>query len=112
MSSTSLVEKNLQEQFQVSGFDPLLITTVIEAVLGILTKCPNKSAAREAMAHPGRLERVVVRRELQRELRETGQSVGRQQLDQMVDQILQMSRNAPADERDALLNHTGKFDTI
>ena len=112
MSSPQAVEEKLQAQLQVAGFDPTIIATVIEAVLGILTRCQNKQAARDGMANPGRLERVLVRRELQSELRATGQSFTRQQIDQMCDTILQASRTAAAADRDALLAHTGKFDTI
>lgn len=112
MSSSSQVENSLHEQLQVVGLDPTLIVTVIDAVLGILSKCQNKQAARDEMANPSRLARLLIRQQLQKELRETGRSVGRAQLDQLVEQIVQVSRNAPAAERDALLNHTGKFDTI
>ena len=111
-AQSQAVEQHLHDQLQVAGFDPSLITTVIETVLGILSSCRNKQAARDAMASPGRLERVLVRRELQRELRENGEAVGRQQLDWMVDQLLEAARNADQADRDALMNHTGKFDTI
>lgn len=111
-SQSQAVEQNLHDQLQVAGFDPTIITTVIEAVLGVLSRCQNKQVARDAMANPGRLERVLLRRELQSELRATGQSFSRQQIDQMCDTILNASRDAYQSDRDALLAHSAKFDTI
>lgn len=111
-SESRMVEQGLQTQLEAVGIDPALIVTVIDAVLGILSRCQNKQAARDEMANPGRLARLLVRQQLQAELRQTGQSMGRQQVERIVEQILQAAGTATQTERDALLAYTGKFDTI
>lgn len=106
------VEGTLEERLSVAGIDPTLILTVVETVLGLLSKCTNKSAAKAGMANPTRLETVLVRRALQAELRDHGQIVSRSELDRITKAVLDASASAPQDERDDLLNYCTEYTTI
>ena len=64
------------------------------------------------MEAPTFRERVIVRRELQRELREHGQAVTRAQLDTLTDQVLRTAREAQQADRDALLDYATEYATI
>lgn len=106
------IESQLHDQLQVVGIDPTLIVTVIETILGLIGQCKNRQATVTAMRAPSVRERVLVRRELQRELRERGQSVSRQQLDQLTDQVLQASRQASVEQHAQVIDYATEFQTI
>lgn len=111
-ASPDEVETDLQSSLQVAGIDPTLIVTVVETILGLLSTCKNRQATSTAMRAPTTRERVLVRRELQRELRERGQMVSRPQLDQLTEQVLTASRQASSEQRDRLIDHATEFQTI
>ena len=111
-ATSDRIEGDLQQRLQVVGIDPTLILTVVETILGLLSSCRNKQAAREGMQAPTFRERVIVRRELQRDLREHGQAVTRSQLDTLTDQVLRTAREAQQADRDALLDYATEYATI
>jgi hypothetical protein len=106
------IESDLHSTLQIAGIDPTLIITVIETILGLLGQCRNRQATAAAMRAPSARERVLVRRELQRELRERGQTVSRPQLDQLTEQVLQASRQASTEQRDRVVEYASEFQTI
>lgn len=112
MSTSDQIESDLESQLEVSGIDPTLIATVVETILGLLTRCRNKQATLNSMRSPGRLERVLVRNELRKELRERNQAVTAAQLDQLTDQVLNAARKSTDDTRSALIDHATQFQTI
>lgn len=111
-ATSDRIEGDLQQRLQVVGIDPTLILTVVETILGLLSNCRNKQAAREGMQAPTFRERVLVRRELQRELREHGQATTGSQLNVLTDQVLRAAREAQQDDRDALLDYATEYATI
>lgn len=106
------VEANLQNQLQVAGLDPTLIVTVVQTILGLLSKCPNRTNTANTMQNPNLLAEVLLRRELQTELRQAGQSLSRSQLDQLTKTVLAVAREATPEQRAQLLDHVTQFQTI
>lgn len=111
-ATSDRIEGDLQQRLQVVGIDPTLILTVVETILGLLSNCRNKQAARDGMQAPTIREWVLVRRELQRELREHGRAATRTQLDIMTNQVLRTAREAQQADRDALLDYATEYATI
>lgn len=112
MSLNQATEEAMSARLQAVGIDPTMLGTVLQAVLGLLTQCRNRQATGIALRSPGVREEVLVRRELQRELRETGKSVPRDKINLMVQQVLSASREASDPLRELVLDHVTAFDTI
>jgi hypothetical protein len=112
MSVNHATEEAISARLQAVGVDPTMIATVLQAVLGLLTQCRNRPATALALRSPGVREEVLVRRELQRELRENGKFVSRERLNLMVQQTLSASRESSEPLRELVLDHVSEFDTI
>jgi hypothetical protein len=106
------IERRLESQLEASGISPDLISTVIEMVLGLLSNCRNKQQVRAGMESPGRLERILVRQQLRKELADHGQTKSRVEVDRLTDAVLEAARTAPAEDRERLVAYTSQYDTF
>jgi hypothetical protein len=94
------------------GIVDLLLPIVLEAVVGLLSRCGNQTNALRGMKQPGRLESVLVDRAIRKRLAETETKATPAQIAAAVRATLSHSQSATETEHEAFLSECQKYGQI
>jgi hypothetical protein len=94
------------------GIVDLLLPIVLDAVVGLLSKCTNQTQALNGMRKPSRVESLMVERAIRARLAETGTKATPQQIAAAVKATLSHSQSATESEHAALLAECQKYEMV
>ena len=94
------------------GIVDVLLPILLDAIVGLLSKCGSQQNALSGMRKPGRLESLLVERAIRSRLAETGEKATPQQIAAAVKVVLAHSQSATGDEQAAFLAECQRYELV